>query len=119
MLSIIGLVIVIVATYYTYKTAKDYGRNAVLWAIATFCVGFGVQFVVPIVIGFVLAIIWVIQGSTDPLEMQARLVGPAAVIGLICLVASLVGMWMILKKVSQVPDEPVGTTPPPPPTDFN
>jgi len=118
MLSIIGLAIVIVATYYTYKTAKDYGRNAALWAAATFGVGFGLQFVVPIVIGFVLAIIWVVQGS-DPMRMQERLMGPAAVIGLICFGTSLVGMWMILKKVSQVPDEPVGSVPPPPPTDYN
>jgi uncharacterized membrane protein len=120
MLSIIGLVIVIVATYHVYKTARDYGRNAVLWATVTFCVGFGLQFIVPFVVGLILAIVWIAQGMSvnDPAAMQDRMLAPATIIGLVCLVLSVVAMWLILKKVSQVPDEPAVNAPPPPPPDF-
>lgn len=118
MLAIIGFVIVIVATYYAYKTAKDYGRNAILWAVATFCIGFGIQFIVPMIIGLVLAIIWMAQGTTNPVEMQSRLIGPAFFIGIGCLILSVIAMGIILKKVSQVPDEPIVSGPPPPPAEF-
>jgi hypothetical protein len=113
MLSIIGLVIVIVAAIYAYKTARDYGRQAVLWAIATLAVGIGIQYVVPFILGIILALVYVAQGITDPMAIQERIMGPAMIIGIGCLVLSVVAMGMILKTLSKVPDEPA--MPPPPP----
>jgi uncharacterized membrane protein len=117
MLSIIGIVAIVVLTIQVYKTAKNTERNAAFWAIINACVGFGIQFVLPFAIGLVLAIIWLAQGTTDPVEIQSRIYGPALVIGVVCLVLSIVGMWIIFKIVSKVPDQPPISTPPPP-TEF-
>jgi len=114
MLSIIGIVVIIVATIQVYKTANSTGRNAVLWAILTLCVGFGIQWVIPLLVGIVLGLIWVASG-TDPTELQSKITGPALIIGIGCLVASFVALWIIMKTVSRVPEQPVVTRPPPPP----
>ncbi len=64
MLSIFGLVAVFIATYYVYKTAKDTERNAVSWAFLTFAVGFGIQIILPLLIGIVITIVMSASGSS-------------------------------------------------------
>ncbi len=59
MLTILGFVAVIVATFHIYKTARDTNRNAVVWALATLAVGFGFQLVVPLLIGIAAGILMV------------------------------------------------------------
>jgi len=119
MLGIAGFVIMIAMTYQTYKTARDNGRNAGLWALAVFGVGFTFQFIIPFIVGVVLGIILVAQGTSDPVELQSKLTGPALILGIVCLVISIAGMWLVFKHVSKVPDVPVGgEVPPPPPSAF-
>jgi hypothetical protein len=118
MLAIAGFVIMIVMTVQTYKTARDNGRNAVLWSLLTLGVGLAFQFVIPLLIGVVLGIVWVMQGTTDPADLQAKIYGPGIIIGIVCLVLSLVGMWLVFKQASKVPDVPYPSTPPPPPANF-
>jgi hypothetical protein len=105
----------IVMTYQTYKTARDNGRNGGLWALATLGVGIALQFVIPLIIGVVLGIILVMQGTSDPVELQSKIIGPANIFGIVCLVLSIVGMWLIFKHVSKVPGVPIAEVPPPPP----
>jgi hypothetical protein len=112
--TVIGLAVIIIGTYQAYKTAKGNGRNALLWGITTFLVGFGIQWILPMVIGFVLAIVWIIGGS-NPESIREQIVGPAQVIGVLCLIGSFAGIWLMLKMVSRLPDEPIVTGPPPPP----
>ena len=118
MLGIAGFVIMIAMTYQTYKTARDTGRNAGLWALATFGVGFTFQFIIPFVIGMILGILLVMQGTTDPVELQSKILGPATILGIVCLVISIAGMWLVFKHVSKVPDVPLTPGPPPPPSTF-
>ena len=103
MLSIIAFAAIIVFTVYSFKTARDYGRNPFLWAVITFGIGFGLQFVLPIVIGIILAIIWLISGNTQA-QMQAKIEGPAFFIGIITIVLSFIGMGLVLKFISRVPE---------------
>jgi putative Mn2+ efflux pump MntP len=118
MLSIIGIVMIVVFTVQVYKTAKNTGRNAVLWMFITLAIGIGIQWVLPFIIGIVLAIYWVASGS-DPSELQEKLNGPALVIGIVCLIASFVGVWLVMRYVSKVPDiDPRGPIAPPPPPTF-
>ena len=117
-LTILGLAVIIVSTYYVHKTAKDYGRNAILWSVGTFVLGIGIQWVLPILLTMVLAVIFVMQGTRNPNAIQEQLSGPAFVIGIASLVLSGVAMWLMLKMVSRLPDEPDVDMPPPPPTDF-
>ena len=115
MLSIIGIVAIVVLTIQVYKAAKNTERNAAMWAILNACVGIGFQFVIPFFIGLILAVVWVAKGTSDPVELQSRIYGPALVIGIVSLVISIAGMVVIFKIVSRVPDRPAATMPPPPP----
>jgi hypothetical protein len=114
MLSILGIVVIVVACIHTYRSARDTGRRAGLWLLAVLVVGIGLQFVVPIVLGIIIAIFYLATGST-----QAQLAGDlgswSMVIGIGCLVLSVVGMLYIAKRAAVVPDEPAAQPPPPPP----
>jgi len=115
MIGIAAFVIMIVMIFQTYKTASSNGRNAGLWALASFGVGFSFQVIIPLAIGVVLGIVLVTQGMKDPIELQSRITGPANIIGIVCIVVSIAGMWIIFKHVSKVPDLPPANVPPPPP----
>ena len=114
MLSILGLVIIVVATIYAYKTAKDYDRNAVLWAIITFSVGFGIQIIVPVIIGIIFAI-FLTAGGTPPEQLEKAVGSWAMIIGMVCLILSVVAVFIILRHLSKIPEEKLFTPPPQPP----
>jgi uncharacterized membrane protein len=114
MLTILGLVGVVVATYFVYKTAKDTGRNAAVWGLLTFAVGFGIQIIVPLLIGVIIGIIKVSSGSTVE-EIQRDIQSPAIIIGIVCLVLSFAGIALIIRHVSKIPEEKSVIMPPSPP----
>ena len=64
MLGILGIVITIVFTIFAYKTAKEYGRNAVSWALLTFGVGIIIQIILPVFIIILIAVIATIGGGS-------------------------------------------------------
>jgi len=114
MLSILGIVAIVVFTIQVYKTAAGTERNAPLWAIATAGIGIGIQFVLPVIIGLILAIYYMSTG-TPAEELQSAVAGIASVIGVVGMVLSIVGMWLVMKHVSNVRDDLSVTAPPPPP----
>ena len=118
MLSILGIVVIIVATYQVYKTAGDTGRNAALWAIITFLIGAGLQIALPIIAVMIIGVIYLVSGTPEA-RLQEALSGLSIVITLVCLVLSFVGVWLILRQVSKIPEEKTFVAPPAPPTDFN
>ena len=117
MLSILGLVAVFIATYFVYKAAKDTERNAVGWALLTFAVGFGTQIILPIIIGIVITIIMSASGSSIA-EIQNSVQNIARIIGIPCLIFSIVGIWLIMRHVVKIPESETFTSPPPPPPTF-
>jgi uncharacterized membrane protein len=116
-LQILGLAVIVIATYHIAKTAKEYGRNSALWIFMALAVGFGFQWILPVVLGIVLAIVYLALGTPQQ-ELQSALSTPAAILTFLCLGLSLVGLLVLLKLVSRVPDEPEVMPVPPPPT-FN
>ena len=119
MIGIIALVAVVIFTIQVYKTASGTGRNAPLWALLTAGVGFGFQLVLPFILGLILAIVYLAMGSS-PESLQSEITGPASLIGIVGLIASIVGMVLIAKHVAKVPDDTPMTAniPPPPPPSF-
>lgn len=115
MLSILGLVAVIVTTYFAYKTAKDTGRNAILWALITFAVGVGFQIIIPMLIGIFVAVAWMASGSTVE-EVQTSLDSISWIIGIICLFLSFLGIGLIMRHLSKIPEEKSFISPPSPPS---
>jgi cytochrome bd-type quinol oxidase subunit 2 len=115
MLGIVAFIAIFVMTYYAYKTAKDYERNAVVWALVVFSVGFGLQIVIPFIIAIVIAIVMVTNG-TPPEQVEASMSGSAIVITLVFIILSVVAMFLILRYISNFPEDDVSAAAPPPPT---
>ena len=120
MLDIAAFIGIFVATYYAYKTAKDYDRNPFIWSAIVFAVGFGLQVVIPFLLVIIIGVYRVAKGaSADNLEQG--LTGIATVISLVFMVLSVVGMVLILRYLGTVPDDipESNDAPPQPPKDFD
>ena len=118
MLSLVGIIGIVIFAIQVYRSAVDYQRNAALWTILTVAIGIMFQFVIPFVIGVIYVIV-IIAGGTPPEEVAVEQFGLLMVLGVICLILSFVGMFLVMRHVSKVPDDPLsaaGPEPPPPPT---
>lgn len=117
MLSIAGIVAIVVFTIQAYKTANGTGRNGALWAFLTAAIGVIFQFVLPVIMGIVIGVYYMMtSGSVD--DIESALNGYALILGIVFFIISIVGMWLVMKHVSKVPDDPPmsASAPPPPPT---
>ena len=112
-IGILGLVFVIVGAIYTYRTAKSNGHNAVLWTLAAVAAGFGVQFVLPFLIGIILSIFWLASGRSGA-ELQAMIMASEPFISLVFLSASIVSGVLILRRVSLIREDDAPLPPPSP-----
>ncbi|CAN5654085.1 hypothetical protein BH20ACI4_BH20ACI4_03200 [soil metagenome] len=119
MLDIIGFVFVIVLTIFAYKTAKDYERNAIGWALITFAVVIGIQIILPVSIILIIIIIATIAtaGGSSPHQIQDAI--PIATISIIFKILSIVAGFLILRHLAKIPEEKSFDIPPEPPSDFN
>ena len=112
LLFLFGAVAVIVATYFTYKTANEYGRSGVL------SVGFGLQLIAPFVFALILAIVFMISGTARN-ELAEKVDGLATAGYYLFWALSFIGLFLIIKYVSRIPDDDgdpaSGVEPPPPP----
>ncbi len=124
MLGIAAFIGIFVATYYAYKTAKDYDRNPILWAAIVFAVGFGFQIIIPLLAGVILGIYFIATG-TPPEMLEQEIYSYAIVINIVCIILSIIGMVLVLKHLGTVPDDDVPvssssqTSQPPPPPKFD
>jgi len=118
-LNLLGLAVIAIATFHVYRTARDNGRSAVLWAFATVGAGIGLQFIIPVVAVVVLTLFYVSSSQRgpviDPSQMDA-LNSWATIFGVGGVILSFVAMGLILRFVARLPeDDPAGSAPPPPP----
>lgn len=113
MLGILAFIAIFIFSYNAYKTAKGNGRNAIGWALTVFGVGFGLQVVVPFMIGIVIGIVMAFGGSSQT-EIQEAIYGPALVLGIVSTILSIVAMVLILRHVGKIPEDDGGSMPPPP-----
>jgi cytochrome bd-type quinol oxidase subunit 2 len=117
MIGIAAFLFVLAAPFFIYKNAKQNGHNAILWTIISIVAGVGVQFFIPLMIGMTIGIYWALKGYSED-EITAAVKGPATIIGIISLIASIVGVLAIMKKVNTIPEEAFLTVQPPPPPTF-
>lgn len=114
MLTLLGFIAVFIATYYIYKTAKDTNRRAIGWALLTLAVGFGLQIIFPAIILIIIAIAMSVSGkpltNIDQLPWSLDMI-----ISLTGLAASFIGIWLIIRRVSLIPEDEFFVAPPSPP----
>ncbi len=114
LINLFGFVLLIVFTVFAYKTAKEYGRNAIGWALITFFTGIGIQIILPIFIVVIIAIISTVGGISTQ-EIQENI--PIVTITIFCILLSLGAGFLILRHLSKLPED--FDMPPAPPSDFN
>lgn len=117
-LTILGLIAIVVFARQVYREANSTGRNAVLWTVITCLVGFGFQFVLPVFFGIVYAVI-MLAGGTAPEDVAIDGFGLSFLLMIVPLGLSLVGMFLVMRHVSTLRDDPPtisGPEPPPPPS---
>ena len=117
MLGILALIAVFISAYYAYKTANGTGRSGPLWALATLGVGLGCQIVLPVLVGLILGIVYVVTG-TPVSDLQQKIAGITMIISFVALFLSFVGIWLVLRHISKIPEDRPGTPIPPPPPTF-
>jgi len=89
--------------FFAFKTAREYGRNAWLWALAEVGVGVGFQFVAPVLFGTALAMFWLSSGTSDYVVVQ-KLSTPSLIAFFTFEALSVVGMGYVLKRLFKVPE---------------
>lgn len=118
--ALLGIVAIVIFAVQVYKAAAEYGRNAPLWTILTVIIGFVFQYILPLVVGIGWGIYLLISGgSIENIETSAF--GLIFVVEVLCWALSFVGMFLVMKHVSQIPDDPLVSilAPPPPPPRFD
>lgn len=115
----ICLLIVCIAGYFAYHNAKESGRNGALWASATIAIGVGFQVVIPVTVGGIAGFVFfsnVNESSVE--EFGKRFGGILAVVRIVTLLLSFVGMWLVLRRAA-TPLRFDAVEPPPPPPKFD
>lgn len=115
MLSILGLIAVFIAAYFIYKSARDTGRNAVGWSLLTIAIGIGLQIILPGIIIFAIAAVKAISGKPIR-DVDDLPFGTTIIVSILGWAASLVGIWLIMRRVSAISDDETFIAPPSPPT---
>ena len=114
LINLFGLILLIVFTIFAYKTANEYGRNGIGWALITFFAGIGIQIILPVFIVIVISIIMTVRGYSLP---EIEYVLPATTVTIICILLSFAAGFLILRHLAKLPDENFDL-PPAPPSDF-
>lgn len=119
MIAILAFITIFIATYFAYKTAKDYGRNPIVWAFIVFATGFGIQIVIPSLIAIIIGVVMAINGSSV-VEIESALNLPATILGIASIVLSIGAMLFIIRFLGTVRDDDnKQVDAPPPPSHFN
>ena len=114
-LSLLAFIVVVVATFFVFKTAGDMNRNRFLWSAINLAVGLGFQFVIPLIVLVLLVVVMRVSGTARD-KLEEGISGPAFFIYLAGILLSFIGMFLVLRHVAKLPeDDPVVIAPPPPP----
>jgi nitric oxide reductase large subunit len=113
-LSILGCICVIIATYYIYRTARSNNLNAVRWAFVNIMVGFVFQFALPLLIALVVAFSLVISKGAIR-DIDRIYIRYGLITNITILTLNFVRIWLIIRQVSRIPKDEIFAKPPLPP----
>lgn len=105
------MLLVILAIWFGYKKGRDSGRSGPLWAIICGVAFIGVQLLVAVAIGAFIGLGIAMFGWRESLYEQNQIF-----VSIAAWIASVIALLLIFRYLDRIPDEPVVTQPPPPPT---
>ncbi len=107
------MLLVILAIWFGYKKARDTGRNPFLWAAICGGTFIGVQLLVGIGFGVIIALGIELWGWSDGLYDKL-----SWAISLVAVVISVAALYLLFRFLDRVPKEESNVAPPPPPPTF-
>ena len=107
----LGIIFIIIVAIQVYRTAKSTGRNPILWTVIAVVGFFAVQFAIGIAAG-----IFIVFGIGLWDWPESTFDDYAGIINWIAFIPSVIAVFILMKILSRVPDEPTMLTVPPPPT---
>jgi hypothetical protein len=111
---VVEIAFILIASYFVFTTAREYGRNAIGWTVFTIVAGFGMLLISPIVIAIFLGLILGLSGIFNDRYALLSAITWGSFIG--SLILTLGVIVFILKQVSKMlPDEKPFIKPPEPP----
>ena len=114
LLLLFGIAVTVIAAIFVNKTARENGRKAGLWTLLTVGLGIGLQIVAPFLIAVVLVLIFVMSGTRDAAALAQKTDTPTFYINIVCLILSLIAMFLVLRHVAKLLDDIDVNVPPPP-----
>lgn len=105
------MLLAILAIWFGYKKGRDSGRSGALWGVISGAAFIGTQFLVAILIGAGMGLGIAFWGWSETIYEDNQIW-----ITLVSIAASIAVILLIFKYLDRIPDEPVVTEPPPPPT---
>lgn len=118
-IQLLGLVAIVVFTIFVSRTAKENGRNPLVWAIACVATGIGSQWILPILVAIVIGVVLIATGTPPDKVQEAFGNWWAVLLTIGSFALSLIGMFLILRKVAELPEEESGGVELPPPPVFD
>ena len=106
---LLGIVFLLTATFFVYKTARENGYNAAVWTFLTVVAFLGTQFLADLILGIVLSL-----GLAAEIFSENSAKAVSAVFNIIALIAGVGSVVLILNRVNRIKDEETAEVPPPP-----
>ncbi len=100
----------LIAAWVAYRRASDTNRRPILWAFIAGVTYIGTQFLVAMGVGGIVGLGIAFWGWPENAWDKFE-----SVITVVAVVASFIPTLLILRFLGKVPDEPVYSSPPPPP----
>ena len=97
----IGLIVLVIAPFYIYRSARENGHNPWLWTLLAIGAGVGLQIILPFLIGMLLVALMTGAGRL-PSDMDESMRNYSFFIGMLSLALSLTAFLLISQYVSQV-----------------
>ena len=107
------MLLAILAVWFGYKKARDTGRNAILWGILCGGAFIGIQLLMGIGIGMIMALGVELWGWSESIFTDYELA-----VSVIAWVPGIVTLWLLFRYLDRVPEAPAAIEPPPPPPTF-
>jgi hypothetical protein len=115
MITILWLVVVGIITYFVYKSAAEYGRNAVVWALIVVILAFAILILLPFAAVVVITVFMLIRGKSVQ-QVNEYVATISFYLAVLPAILSCIIPGFILKFVAKMPEEKEIIQPPQPPT---
>ena len=104
MIGVLDIILIIlfavVAPVFVYLTAKKNNHQPAKCALIMLAIGIGLQFILPVIVGIILAVALVGMGNS-PNSVQPTIQSYSLIIGISCSILNAIGVFLVLRRVSK------------------